>query len=1381
MSIARNFALSFAVLTCALRGQSIPNTATVPVSVDSGLLTNATGSIASVWSETVHVPAAATMRLRFDVAQLAGPLDAIVVTNPLDGQVHRLDGRGLMEWEGTSGWFNGNALHVSLVLGPQSAGRVSVGGAMVQVAPLLPETVCFTDDRTLSIDQRVVRLIINTNQGANRCTGFVISGATTVLSAGHFFAGFTGLSVVAERNVPLSTSSGIILHPAIVNQFPAQNSSFQFNSQGPGLDWAVGRFFPNVNGDPIGLVGSYPFASLGSGPFNCSVTGFGQDSTPDLTRNEVQQTATGSVSAGSGTILNHDVDTEAGSDGSPILVSTIFGTTAVGIHTSGGCTQSGGTNRGTSATSTPLSLAIASVNGCASFHLTNVGSISTSCSDAVFSCAPVAGRWNVVGVSSPSDWDIAFGNVQSVFANDVCDYLVTNGHNGTIPPTIGRITRFGGSAPGQAQFSAAQVVPMNQTGARPWTTSTVLSAFEFEVTTAGSYDLNVAGDPSLRWALYSPAVVSTWAPRSTQVLVDRAMGAPTTIALNPGFHCVVIYRNGGPAQFLSADSVALSVCQSHPPLALSAGIPQVTTSACEAFTLSPTAGVWNAVAVGSADDWDLTLGAADGSNPAPTTEFAAADGHNGFPTPTAGLITRQSGSGPATIELASATSLGSGGYILTSMPAGHLIRVFEVSTSVTVGYELTTAGDPSLKWYLLASLGSGFEGATQVVQSGTVGDGGGNVTLVTTGGVVRTMGLAIVRQGAPATSDLPLTIRLADSSTHVTLSGPGATATVSNTPASHAFTCAPVAGKWNALAITGSTLAINSGFGLAIGTGGSFATDTSAVLANGHLGAISSTEGIVYNNSATHTSATLLESGITTLSVGSLGGTAAFATFPRVHVFEFEVTFPGLFDIAVSGPTGYAWSLFKPGTSSEWRSRTTADLSAGFGTQQGVLLQPGWHAVLVRRGSGTVSGATASVTVTPQSQPAPTLASVSPNSTGAGSADLGVTLTGTGFNALTSVRWDGATALAITSLSPTTIVATIPAALIATPGAHTLRVTNPLPGGGTSSTVPFTVLAPTPILVQVTPDHVIAGSTNVTLTVLVSPATPVFPGSAVRLNSAFLPTTFVDSTTLTAQVGALLILSPTTAAVTVIAASPGGGISASLPLFVEAPAITTTSPATLPLMTAASPSVDVTLTGARFLPGAVVHAGVTTLPTTFVSATQLVCSVGPQVLETHAAGGVALTVENGHFAISNTVAIPVGIGGANVGTVIRRPLDPFPGEAYVAIVDGGLPGAPLSLLVDLAVPTPIAQWPTPVENFVLGVGTPGSTLALVDGIGVLGPPSPSVVFTPNPSNPALGIFVLSGFNRPASPLNLTAAMQVAWLDAAAPSGFRLGWTRIEQL
>jgi hypothetical protein len=94
----------------------------------------------------------------------------------------------------------------------------------------------------------------------------------------------------------------------------------------------------------------------------------------------------------------------------------------------------------------------------------------------------------------------------------------------------------------------------------------------------------------------------------------------------------------------------------------------------------------------------------------------------------------------------------------------------------------------------------------------------------------------------------------------------------------------------------------------------------------------------------------------------------------------------------------------------------------------------------------------------PQANPVPTLASLTPSSLVIGSPVTTLTVNGSSFVSGAVVTFNGA-ALATTYVSGTQLTATLPSGAASAEAAHTVTVTNPAFGGGTSGAVTLTVAA----------------------------------------------------------------------------------------------------------------------------------------------------------------------------------------------------------------------------------------------------------------------------------------------------------------------------------
>ena len=93
-------------------------------------------------------------------------------------------------------------------------------------------------------------------------------------------------------------------------------------------------------------------------------------------------------------------------------------------------------------------------------------------------------------------------------------------------------------------------------------------------------------------------------------------------------------------------------------------------------------------------------------------------------------------------------------------------------------------------------------------------------------------------------------------------------------------------------------------------------------------------------------------------------------------------------------------------------------------------------------------------TLTVSAPPAPTLNSISPNSAPIGNDDITLTVSGSNFTATSTVLWNGS-ARPTQYGNSTSLTATISKRDVATFGVSQVSVSTPAPGGGTSTTLPF--------------------------------------------------------------------------------------------------------------------------------------------------------------------------------------------------------------------------------------------------------------------------------------------------------------------------------------
>jgi 6-phosphogluconolactonase (cycloisomerase 2 family) len=283
------------------------------------------------------------------------------------------------------------------------------------------------------------------------------------------------------------------------------------------------------------------------------------------------------------------------------------------------------------------------------------------------------------------------------------------------------------------------------------------------------------------------------------------------------------------------------------------------------------------------------------------------------------------------------------------------------------------------------------------------------------------------------------------------------------------------------------------------------------------------------------------------------------------------------------------------------------------------------------------------------SNPTPTIATISPSSAVAGTA-AGFTLTvnGTNFVSAAAVNFGG-TSYAANFVSSTQLTAAIPAAAIASAGTAAVTVTNPAPGGGTSNTVNFTIIAgstnPIPTITAISPPSAVAGSAA-GFTLMVNGTNFVF-ASVVNFGGTLRTTTFVSSTQLTAAIPAAAIASAGMAAVTVTNPAPGGGTSNTVNFTTvgnPVPSITSISPNSA---ATGGSAFTLTVNGTNFVSTSLVSFGGTARTTMFVSSTQLTASIDAAAIATDSTAQVWVTNPAPGGGSSNTMNFMIGSGGGN--------------------------------------------------------------------------------------------------------------------------------------
>jgi hypothetical protein len=301
--------------------------------------------------------------------------------------------------------------------------------------------------------------------------------------------------------------------------------------------------------------------------------------------------------------------------------------------------------------------------------------------------------------------------------------------------------------------------------------------------------------------------------------------------------------------------------------------------------------------------------------------------------------------------------------------------------------------------------------------------------------------------------------------------------------------------------------------------------------------------------------------------------------------------------------------------------------------------------------------------------PVPTLTSLSPTSALAGTTSQTLTLNGANFLSNSTVTYHSV-AHTPTFLSSTQLTIALTASDLATGGTYGVAVTNPAPGGGTSSTLNFTVNNLVPTLTSLSPSSGTAGAAAQTLTLNGSNFVST---STVTYNGVAHTPTFINSTQLTITLSASDQASAGNYAVVVSNPAPGGGASKSLSFTVVngVPAITSLSPAS---GTAGTTSQAVTINGTGFVSTSTVTYNGVAHAATYVSSAQLKITLSasnlatsgtyPVVVTNPAPGGGASTPMN--FTVGNAVPAITSISPATVTAGAGATLVTIRGTKFVS-------------------------------------------------------------------------------------------------------------------
>ena len=207
------------------------------------------------------------------------------------------------------------------------------------------ETICGpTDNRVPSDNSKIARSSLV--GGVYGCSVTMI-GRSCAISAGHC------AQLLEQFNFNVSTNiDGGPQKASPENIYLKRKDSLKFRDDGHGNDWAVMRMDKNVITDlyPGDVQGWYSVKLIGNikKGQRIRITGYGVDEY-DTSKSFSQQTHVGKIVKSGGWLnkstLFHNIDTTGGNSGSSIILEAT--NEVIGIHSHGGCSSNGGTNKGT--------------------------------------------------------------------------------------------------------------------------------------------------------------------------------------------------------------------------------------------------------------------------------------------------------------------------------------------------------------------------------------------------------------------------------------------------------------------------------------------------------------------------------------------------------------------------------------------------------------------------------------------------------------------------------------------------------------------------------------------------------------------------------------------------------------------------------------------------------------------------------------------------------------------------------------------------------------------------------------------------------------------------------------------------------------------------
>ena len=390
--------------------------------------------------------------------------------------------------------------------------------------------------------------------------------------------------------------------------------------------------------------------------------------------------------------------------------------------------------------------------------------------------------------------------------------------------------------------------------------------------------------------------------------------------------------------------------------------------------------------------------------------------------------------------------------------------------------------------------------------------------------------------------------------------------------------------------------------------------------------------------------------------------------------------------------------------------------------------------------------------------PLPTITSLSPSRIIAGNGAFAMNVYGTNFASPTVVNW-GTTPLVTIRTGGSTLLAQVPANLVATVGTASVTVTT---AGGTSAPASFTIAPPSPAIASLSPSSAAAGGPAFTLTIN---GANFVRDMEILWGSTWVASTYVSATQVTTTIPASLIATAAEDGVVLYAPGIGWSNTAYFTINPAPPTITSLGPAS---GAAGGAGFMLTINGTAFTPGATSMWGTTPLGTIYVNPTQLTAAVPASLIVNSGTGSVTVTTAAG-------TSVPA--------TFTINPSPPEINGLSPAVATAGGAAFTLTISGQYFTPVSIAKWGSTAlattyisqtqlmaaipATLIAAAGTASITVSTAAGT------SAQVTFTINPALRITTTTMPAGTagNAYSGPINVTGGSPgYTWIVTGLPAG-----------